>query len=564
MSDIKLGIDMRKKIKFNLYIVGGISILLTAIFSMYIYYGLIEQQTKRDLKGYAELLAQNYTLANHSIVSDRIMHHDIRVTLIDSNGKVTYESDADVNNMDNHKNRPEIIAAQKTGSGEAVRYSNTLANDTLYYAILLDDGNILRVSRQTHSILNLSLGVLPLVIGIGMIIFLLCLLLSNALAERIITPIEKAAANIESLENNIVYDELIPFAKQIKMQNIRILKQMDHIEQEKNKIQMIMENMSEGFLLLSIDKVILTINHSAISLLSSIDKDYLGKNILYLSRNEILNKSIDCAVRGESVSNDIFINGRYIQVFSNPVYDKDRIIGVMCILLDVTVKKESEKIRREFTANVSHELKTPLTSISGYAELIENGIARQEDIKDFAQKIHNEATRLILLINDIIKLSELEDPRVELQFENVDLLEVAKECQNRLLVPAQKKKVFMNVLGESSKVLANRGMMEELIYNLCDNAIRYNRPNGSVTMTVRSENRSVILSVEDTGIGIPEEHQERIFERFYRVDKSRIKATGGTGLGLSIVKHIVQQHNAKITLSSTVNVGTRVTVIFAT
>lgn len=555
---------MRKKIKFNLYIVGGISILLTAIFSMYIYYGLIEQQTKRDLKGYAELLAQNYTLANHSIVSDRIMHHDIRVTLIDSNGKVTYESDADVNNMDNHKNRPEIIAAQKTGSGEAVRYSNTLANDTLYYAILLDDGNILRVSRQTHSILNLSLGVLPLVIGIGMIIFLLCLLLSNALAERIITPIEKAAANIESLENNIVYDELIPFAKQIKMQNIRILKQMDHIEQEKNKIQMIMENMSEGFLLLSIDKVILTINHSAISLLSSIDKDYLGKNILYLSRNEILNKSIDCAVRGESVSNDIFINGRYIQVFSNPVYDKDRIIGVMCILLDVTVKKESEKIRREFTANVSHELKTPLTSISGYAELIENGIARQEDIKDFAQKIHNEATRLILLINDIIKLSELEDPRVELQFENVDLLEVAKECQNRLLVPAQKKKVFMNVLGESSKVLANRGMMEELIYNLCDNAIRYNRPNGSVTMTVRSENRSVILSVEDTGIGIPEEHQERIFERFYRVDKSRIKATGGTGLGLSIVKHIVQQHNAKITLSSTVNVGTRVTVIFAT
>lgn len=555
---------MRKKIKFHLYIVGGISILLTAIFTMYIYYGLIEQQTKGDLKGYAELLAENYTLAKQSIVSDRVKHHDIRITLIDSNGKVTYESDADINNMDNHKDRPEIIAAQRTGSGESVRYSNTLENDTLYYAILLDDGNILRVSRQTHSILNLFLGVLPLVIGIGAIIFLLCLLLSNALAERIITPIEKAATNIESLENNIVYDELIPFAKQIKIQNIRILKQMEHIEQEKNKIQMIMENMSEGFLLLSIDKVILTINHSAISLLSSIDKDYLGKNILYLSRNEILNRSIECAVRGESVSNDIFINGSYIQVFSNPVYDKDRIIGVMCILLDVTVKKENEKIRREFTANVSHELKTPLTSISGYAELIESGIARQEDTKDFAQKIHNEATRLILLINDIIKLSELEDPRIELQLEQVDLLEIAKEVQNSILVPAQKKKVNINVLGESSEVLANRSMMEELIYNLCDNAIRYNKTNGSVTVTVKTENRSVILSVEDTGIGIPEEHQERIFERFYRVDKSRIKATGGTGLGLSIVKHIVQQHNAKITLNSTVNIGTRVTVIFAT
>ncbi len=250
---------MRKKIKFYLYIVGGISILLTAILTMYVYYGLIEQQTKKDLESYAQLIEQNYTIANQNILLKNTKDSEIRVTLIDSNGRVIYESDADVNYMDNHKDRPEIIAAQRTGSGEAIRYSKTLENDTLYYAILLEDSNILRISRQTHSILNLFLGVLPLIIGIGMIVFILCLLISNALAERIIYPIEKAAEDIESVEDNIIYDELIPFVRQIKMQNKHILRQMEHIEQEKNKIHIIMEKMSEGFLLLSIDKVILTI-----------------------------------------------------------------------------------------------------------------------------------------------------------------------------------------------------------------------------------------------------------------------------------------------------------------
>lgn len=555
---------MRRKINFNLYLVGGISILLTTIFTMLIYYGLIEQQIKKDLRGSTQLLEQNYTLANQIISFDKNRPYEMRVTLIRPDGKVIYESDADASKMDNHKDRPEIVDAKRTGTGEAIRYSNTLENDTFYYAILLEDGNVLRVSRQTHSIMSLFLGVLPLVIGIGMIIFVLCLLLSNELTERIIKPIEKAAENIESLENNIPYDELIPFSKTIKMQNKHILRQMERIEQERNKIQMIMENMTEGFLLLSIDKVILTINHSAVRLLSAKEADYLDKNIIYLSRNEILNNSIDYAVKGESISTDILINGRYLQTFISPAYNKDQIIGVMCILLDVTEKKESEKIRREFTANVSHELKTPLTSISGYAELIENDIARQKDIKNFASKIHNEATRLILLINDIIKLTELDDPRTELQLEQVDLYEIANKCEDMLLVTAQKNKVSIKVLGKSCSVFANRGMMEELIYNLCDNAIQYNNPNGCVTVTVKSENKNVVLTVEDTGVGIPKEYQDRVFERFYRVDKSRIKSKGGTGLGLSIVKHIVQQHNAKISLSSTVDVGTKITVVFTT
>lgn len=551
---------MRKRIKLNLYLVGGISILLTAMLTMLVYYGLIKQQTQKELRNYGQLLEQNYILDKQNIIPEL----EIRVTFIEPAGKVIYDTSTDASKMDNHKNRPEIMDAQKKGVGEAIRYSNTLADDTIYYAILLEDGNILRISKQIHSIWSLFLGVFPIIISIGAMVFLLCLLLSNALTDRIIRPIEKMVDNINTLDNSVAYDELIPFTKKIREQNIHILKQIEHIEQEKNKIQLIIENMSEGFLLLNTDKIILSINHSAIRLLYAKDTDYLGKNILYLSRNEMLNNSIDYAVKGESISTDIFINSRYIQIFSNPVYEKDKIIGVMCILLDVTAKKESEKIRREFTANVSHELKTPLTTISGYAELIENDIARKEDIKGFATKIRSEATRLIFLINDIIKLSELEEPKTDLQLEYVDLLEIAIECENMLTIPAQKKNVKMKVSGESCKVLVDRNMIEELIYNLCDNAIRYNKPNGTVTVTVKSKDKSTILSVEDTGIGIPEEHQSRIFERFYRVDRSRSKATGGTGLGLSIVKHIVQQHNAKITLSSEVNVGTKITVIFTT
>lgn len=554
---------MRRRINFHLYFVGGISILLTTIFTMLIYYGLFEQQIKRDLRLSGQLIAQNYVLSNHEINFDGIKAQSIRATLVDSNGKVLYDSDVNADLMDNHSNRPEISEAVKSGKGEAVRYSKSLENDTFYYAIRLEDGNILRVSKQMHSILTLFLGVLPIVIGLAVIVFLLCLVISNNLTERIIYPIKKMAENINSLENNMIYDELVPFAKTIKKQNTRILKQMEHLEQEKNKIQMIMENMTEGFLLLSTDKIILTVNHSAVRLLSAKGKDFVDKSILYLTRDEQINNCIDYIIRGESKTIEIIIDDKYLQIFANPVYNKDDIIGVMCFLLDITEKKESEKIRREFTANVSHELKTPLTSISGYAELIENGIAKQEDIKDFAAKIHNDANRLILLINDIIKLSELDEPSKEdIEFENVDLLEIAKECVNSLSIPAHKKGVSMEVIGEPSKVFASRGMMEELIYNLCDNAIRYNKPNGNVTITLKTQDKSTILSVEDTGIGIPEKHQSRIFERFYRVDKSRIKATGGTGLGLSIVKHIVQQHNASIEIKSIVNVGTKITITF--
>lgn len=553
---------MKRKINFHLYLIGGISILLTTIFITLIYYGLFQQQIKRDLKSYGQLLAQGYTLSNHSISFNDTNLENLRITVISQNGQVIFESDADATQMDNHGSRPEILDAIKLGEGEAVRYSSTLENDTFYYAILLNDGNILRVSKQTHSIMTLFLGVIPLVVGIATIVFLICLILSSILTKRIIDPIEKMAENIELLEENVAYDELVPFARTIKMQNAHILKQMEYLEQEKNKIQIITENMSEGLILLDNDKNILSLNHSAIHLLSEKGKDYIGKNILYLSRSEQLNSIIDSAVNGESRSVEILVEEKHLEAFANPVYYKDSMIGVMCLLLDVTEKKESEKIRREFTANVSHELKTPLTSILGYAWLIKTDVAKQEDIKTFADRIHHDASRLILLINDIIKLSELDEPKKAMNYEHVDLFEIAEECVSSLYIPAKKKDVSLEVIGESQNIIANRNMMEELIYNLCDNAIRYNKPSGKVIITIKSENESTILSVEDTGIGIPKEHQGRIFERFYCVDKSRLKATGGTGLGLSIVKHIAGQHNAKLSLESTVNIGTKITVTF--
>lgn len=553
---------MKRKINFYLYLIGGISILLTTVFTTLIYYGLFEQQVRMDLRNYGQLLAQNYTLSNHNDSFNEVKTQGLRITLIKPDGKVIFESDADATHMDNHSNRPEIIEAVKSGKGEAARYSSTLENNTFYYAILLEDGNIMRISRQTHSIWTLFVGVSPLVIGLATIVFLICLILSNILTKRIIRPIEKMTKNIELLEDNLVYDELAPFAKTIKVQNTHIFRQMEHLEQEKNKIQMITENMSEGLFLLSTDKILLTVNNSAIRLLSTKGENYIGKNILFLSRNGQLNSCIDCALKGNSKSDEISIDAKHLQIFANPVYNKDEIVGVMCLLLDVTEKKESEKIRREFTANVSHELKTPLTSILGYAELIENGIAKQDDIREFAAKIHNDASRLILIINDIIKLSELDEPSKDMNFEKVDLFEVAKECVNSLSVSAHKKEVSLEVIGEPGVVLANRVMIEELIYNLCDNAIRYNKPNGNVTIRVKVQDKCIVLSVEDTGIGIAKEHQSRIFERFYCVDKSRLKATGGTGLGLSIVKHIVQHHKARLELNSTVSVGTKITITF--
>lgn len=554
---------MKKRINLRLILIGTISIILTSVVIILIFYNLFQTRVQEDLKLDGYLLKQTYSKLTGTEDLKNINTNQLRITLISQDGTVLYESDTDAEQMENHLDRPEIVQALQNGEGETVRTSDTLDVNTYYFAIKLDDGNILRVARQANSMMAIFLrAMLPIVILL-VIIFILCLILSHFLTKAIVRPIDKVADNMSNIDNIQIYDELIPFARTIKKQNERISNQIETLEEEKNKIQTITENMSEGLLMLDINKNILMANLSAISMLSANNDNYLGKNIIYFSRNEQLSECIDKAITGNARTEDIVLNARQLQIIASPVYNNNDIIGVICLILDVTEKKEIERLRREFTANVSHELKTPLTSISGYAELIENGMAKEEDIKSFASKIHRESVRLLTLISDIIKLSELdEDNKSSIGFEKVDLYDIASECIESLSIAAEKGNINMKLTGSHCIINANYGMMEELMFNLCDNAIRYNKKGGSVLVNIQNTDNNIILSVKDTGIGIPEEHKERIFERFYRVDKSRSKETGGTGLGLAIVKHISQQHHAKIELKSQEGIGTEISIIF--
>ena len=336
--------------------------------------------------------------------------------------------------------------------------------------------------------------------------------------------------------------------------------QKGRLEREKDRITLISENMSEGLILLDTDRNILLINHSAAALLNAKPGDYTGRNLLTLTRNLELLQAVEDSAGEKSSSIVLNTGGRYVQVFVSPAMHKDHVIGSICFALDITEKTLAEKSRRDFTANISHELKTPMTSISGYAELIENGLAKEEDVPVFAAKIRKESGRLIALINDIIELSQLDEGVSKREFEPVSLQESVRKILSALEIPDQKAGVTLLSSGEEVTVFANRSMMDELIMNLCDNAVRYNKPGGSVTVSTALVNGDVVLTVCDTGIGIPESCQGRIFERFYRVDKSRSKASGGTGLGLAIVKHIVELHSGKIALHSVPGEGTEITV----
>lgn len=556
---------MKKKINIQFCLVGGISILLTAIFTMVVSYNLFQKQVIEDLKTYLFILPYQSFLKNPE--ESKISYiPEIRITHIDKEGNILYESDLDASTMGNHKQRPEILAAFAKGEGKAIRHSDTWGKSTYYYALRLEDGSVLRIAKEADSIFSIFSSIFPVILVIAFILFLLCLFWARWLTRRIIQPIENMAnnmtKNMSDITQNIAYDELIPFAKTIKEQHNNILKQIKSLEEENTKIQMITDNMEEGLLLLDHNKKIVIANPSVLKLFAVKENDYTGKNILYVTRNTILQECIEGALSGVRKYVEFIVEKKQLQAFANPVISKKEVVGVMCFILDVTEKLENEKIRQEFTANVSHELKTPLTSISGYAELIEQGIVQTNDIKHFAKEIHKSANRLLSLINDIIQLSQLDEKKDREGFLDIDLFSIVRECISILQFSANNRKVTLSIEGEVSYILGNPQMIEELVYNLCDNAIRYNKENGTVIISVRKQKNSVILIVEDTGIGISKEHQKRIFERFYRVDKSRSKATGGTGLGLAIVKHIVEWHKAKIELESELGEGTKVIITF--
>lgn len=549
---------LRKRILKRFAVVATVSILLTAVFSTAAFWLVFSEQEITDLKNYAQTMTQTYKISKEETLEIKSPSASVRLTLISPDGKVLYDSDntVDLDSVPNHKDRPEVREALENGTGASSRMSSTLNSNTYYYAVRTYDGNVLRVAKTVGSIVSVFIKIFPAIIMIIFIVFIICIVLSQRAAKKIIEPIEKMSENLEKTP----YEELVPLAETISNQQKEIRKQMRKLQLEKDKIDTLIQNMSEGFILIDMDKNVLMSNNSASKLIGA-NENFQGGSLIAYSRNETVLECVDSAINGEGKNGDITINGRVLQIITNPVYSNNKQNGVICLIIDVSAKKKAEKMRREFTANVTHELKTPLTSISGYAEIIASGLARPDDVQGFAGKIHKESGRLLSLIGDIIELSQLDESSSEESFAPVDISGVAYEVAEDLRANAEKHRVTISVEAEKTVINGNRNQIYELIYNLCDNAIRYNRPNGSVKIKVDDTDTGSIIKVSDTGIGIPEKHHKRIFERFYRVDKSRSKETGGTGLGLAIVKHIVERHGGSVSVESG-EMGTTFTVVF--
>ena len=481
-----------------------------------------------------------------------------RFTLVAKDGSVLYDSQAKPEEMENHLEREEIKEAVENGSGSSDRYSSTLTEKTFYEAIRLKNGDILRISVSQVTVGALILGLLPAIAAIILIAIIVAMVLSDKMAKSIIKPLEKL--DLENPAENETYEELTPILAKINKQKQQIAKQMKKLRRKSDEFQQITASMKEGLVLLDKKGCVLSMNTAAKKLFC-IDALAVGSDFLTVDRSVSMSTAIKKALNGKHSEFKEERNGSEYQFIINSTESDNTTTGVVILCLDVTETAYAERNRREFTANVSHELKTPLQSIIGSAELLENGLVKPEDTKRFVGNIKNEATRLVSLINDIIRLSQLDEDS-ETVTESVDLYDIANEVIEALTVSASKKQVELRLNGESCVMNGIRRYLYEIVYNLCDNAIRYNKDGGKVMIDLKSKDGNIVLSVNDTGIGIPAEHQNRIFERFYRVDKSHSKETGGTGLGLSIVKHAVAYHGGTIKLESKLGEGTTITVEF--
>ncbi|OUO67223.1 ATP-binding protein [Anaerotruncus colihominis] len=556
---------MKKRVFWSLCSISVLMVLLTAALTLRSYYAVLLGQAQRDLADDFKLVARSIDFTRPDEVaylqSLGLQFDSFRITMISPDGTVLFDTDNDSASMENHLERPEVAAALDGRTGSDVRHSDTMGMDTVYYAGRLSDGTVLRVSKQTRSVGAAFAAGVPVMLVIVAAAIAICLFVSSRLTRRLLRPIEALADNLEQGARGAAYEELEPFFAKIREQNRLIQEQVKRLREERDTINTITSNMKEGMVLLDLERGILSVNHSALMLLDAAEGVYEGKNILNLSRSELLGDCAGKALAGAAADAVLERDGRACHIFASPVRDAGgAICGAIVLLLDVTEQQRAEQVRRDFAANVSHELKTPLTSISGFAEMMENGMAdNSQDVRRFAGRIYTQAQRLIALTDDIIRLSRIE--RADLT-ENVpvELRALCDRAVETLRFTAEQKQVEIAVTGGSAPVRGDRQMLDELITNLVDNAVKYNRPGGRVDVSLSVQDGLVCLRVADTGIGIPKEHQERIFERFYRVDQSRSKQTGGTGLGLSIVKHVVERHGGSITLESVPGEGTAVTV----
>lgn len=473
-----------------------------------------------------------------------------RVTLIQPDGTVVYDSNYDPSQMENHLERPEVEEATHNGTGESSRTSATLGQQTYYVAKLLSNGQILRVSNTTDLVTDDLQRAIPPLLIIIVLVIVLSIWLATYLTNRLVRPINTLKLD-NPLENDI-YEEISPLLHKIHTQNEELQKQMDKMRHQKVELEAITSNMSEGMAVLDKELKILSVNQAAINLLGAAFQDFAGQSLISLSRDQVLNRRASEAIKGRKTEHRMENqHGRQLQIFCNPVQVDGKVRGCVLLIVDISEKYAAEKSRREFTANVSHELKTPLTSISGYAEMISNGMAQPKDVASFAEKIYTEAGRLLVLVDDIIKLSQLDEKApITVEFEKVNLKKILETITNQMKDYAGKKQVKIHVQAEDIVVNGVSRMLEEAVQNLCSNAIKYNHSGGNVWLRATKHGDVVYLEVEDDGIGIAKDDREHIFERFYRADKSHSKTIEGTGLGLAIVKHICELHGGSVGVQS--------------
>lgn len=560
---------MRKRIFKTMSILTVISIFIVAIVSTIMDYQNFEHRLRKDVENITGLLRKSVESGGVSFLKEMDNKTDYRITYISPDGSVLYDSEVptdEIDGMSNHMDRPEVIQAVNEGSGRSSRHSNTLSVKTYYYAERLDDGSILRIAMEENSEFSQMLELLPELIVIILLVLIFSFLISRQQTKKIVEPINRINFDDSSLNtDDSIYEELYPFIRKINKQKNVIEEQIRNIESSKSEIEAITQNMSEGLIIIDAGENVLSYNRSAKELLDINETTGRIHNFIAFNRNESIIRQIELALKGERSESTIYLHQRVYQVIASPVIIGTDITGAVIVIIDETEKELRDELRREFSANVSHELKTPLTSISGYAEIMESGIVKEEDMLNFAGIIHTEALRLIHLVEDIIKISRLDDNQVELEKEEVCLLDIVSENIRYLQELAQKRKICVTSSGCNAVVYGVRQILNEMVHNLIENAIKYNKENGTVSVLVeegRKSGQRVILTVSDTGIGIPQNDIERVFERFYRVDKSHSKAIGGTGLGLSIVKHGAIYHNAKIEIESEVNKGTCIRIIF--
>lgn len=549
---------MTKRIFRSIWVVTLSVFLAAVLLFLGILYDYFSDIQRSQLRAETALAVQGVTHAGAAYF-ESLECSDCRITWIGPDGTVLYDSISNSSNMENHLQRDEIRQALEDGTGESARYSTTLAERFFYCAQQLPDGTLIRLSVEQNSILTLLLGMMQPLCLIFILAFVLSFILASHSAKKIVQPLNELNLD-EPLEND-GYDELSPLLRRLDHQQREIRQQQHQLLQKQREFEAVISNMTEGIVLLNQNMNILSINPSAKHLLEA-DSVSSGTPILSVCRNPRMQELLHLAEQKQHSECILELNHKYYQLSANPILSDGELLGIVLLFLDVTEKEKSEQMRREFTANVSHELKTPLHTISGCAELMTNGLVKPEDMPHFSSQIYGEAQRMTQLIEDIIELSHLDEGAGDLMWESTDLYELTKQAAESLQPQAKAAQVALTLEGSSCIIHAIPRLVSEIVCNLCDNAIKYNHSGGNVHITVKPENGSALLCVADTGIGIPDEHQERIFERFYRVDKSHSKEIGGTGLGLSIVKHAAVLHNAPITLTSKPGEGTVITVAF--